>query len=325
MSKSWASCSSATARRMATATSARAPFTRRLSSLTRTARSSPSISTLKAALPPRLQRRVARFGCSLQILRIEIATSENYQILNTTGNKELPASDEAEIAGTQERTFTGSEERSKCRLALLGSTKVGSCDTWAPEPNLADPALWQGSSSLRIGNQERLVETDLPTADQLSTARTRRCDPLFERRGVESLDPRPLTRHTAAHEERGLCQPVAGVEGPALETAAGERSGKALESRRLNRLGSVERHDPRGEVEPALDLVVHLAAAKVVGEVRTARSSGTEAGDGLQPTGRALEKGHGGHQDRPSPDKERLKNVPDQTHVVVERQPTNHD
>ncbi len=99
------------------------------------------------------------------------------------------------------------------------------------------------------------------------------------------------------------------------------RSGRAS---RPHRLGAVEGEPPAREVEPGPVLRPDLLHAEVVGEVRPAAGRPPVAGDRLQPAPRPLQEGHRRHQHAPAAAVERLQHVPDQPHVVVERQPAHH-
>src|SRR5215469_15133718 len=106
-----------------------------------------------------------------------------------------------------------------------------------------------------------------------------------------------------------------------IEPTTSELVAEILERLPADRLCTIECHRPAAEVE-FVDLIFADAAhAQVIRKVGAAAAGRAMAADGLQPTHRAWQDRHRGHQrDRESCAK-RLENSSNQSHVVVWRQP----
>ena len=120
-------------------------------------------------------------------------------------------------------------------------------------------------------------------------------------------------------------QAVDGRHGLGPEAVAGIAPGKAGDGVRADGLGAVQGHAPTAEVEAGEGFVLHLAQAKLVGEVGGGGERAPVAMDGPQPALRAAQEGEGreGHDGQAEVDGEEP--ATDQPHVVVEGQPADGD
>ncbi len=290
----------------------------------------------RAAARP--QVRVAALGGELQVLRIVVAAAQDDEVLLPPGDEELAALDEAEVAGPQVRpTASGGGGRRglgehgakilRCRLRL---PPVATGDALAGDPDLPHPPVRQLRRARGVDDRDPLPQRRMPAADEPADRRARsvgrRRHGLATRqgRGVHRLDPRRAAAVGAGGEERRLGEAVAGIERRAAEAVRTEGVGEALESRGAHRLGTVEGHPPAREVEPLALPPGHLLDAELVGEVGAAGDRPAIAVDRLQPAPRPLQERDRRHQHGERAGVERLQHVPDQPHVMVERQPP-HD
>jgi hypothetical protein len=115
------------------------------------------------------------------------------------------------------------------------------------------------------------------------------------RGGVDVEPHRAVAVPAAGDEQRRFRESVRGPERRPSETALMEHAMECLERSMTDRLGSVERNTPGGEVQRAALLRPDAAYAEVVGEVRAAAVRGLQPGDRLEPARGALEKRGGGH------------------------------
>src|SRR5215212_9584195 len=110
-----------------------------------------------------------------------------------------------------------------------------------------------------------------------------------------------------------------------FESARCKRFGEALQRLGANRFCAVESNFPGAQIELCALFFGHLPHAKVICEVWTTARRGAEVRDCLEPANRALQESRWRHENATRSDVERLQNVPDQSHVVIKRQPADDD
>ena len=84
----------------------------------------------------RTNRRVATFNRLLDILRNEVATAQNDQIFDSSGNVDLIEIDEAEVPGAQEGAIAVCEQRAKRLPGGVGLVPVALGDARTCQPDL---------------------------------------------------------------------------------------------------------------------------------------------------------------------------------------------
>lgn len=74
----------------------------------------------------------------LQILRIMIGAANDDQILQPSGDEELPVMKKSKIAGAKERPLAGSQVRAESFLRFFRLAPIAFCDTGTGNPNFTD-------------------------------------------------------------------------------------------------------------------------------------------------------------------------------------------
>ena len=281
----------------------------------------------------RPQRRVRPLRRGLEVLRIEVAPAQDDEILEPAGHVELAVEDEAQVAGAQEgpgvravrAVRVAGQAGAEVALGVLGPPPVALRHARPGDPDLPDPAGGRGARGRRLDHLQPLPQPRPAAADERPAARLAvrhpLRPPLLERCRAHRAHRRRDPRRPAGREQRRLGEPEAGVERRAAETAGRESRGEPLQGLGADRLGAVERQPPARQVEPRLLLRGDLAHAQLVGEVRAAARGAAIAADRGQPAQRLLQERDRRHQHAARPQVERLEDVADQPHVVVERQP----
>ena len=100
------------------------------------------------------------------ILRIEIATSYNDQILTATGDEQLVVLTKSQVARSQIIAITINQASMKYLICFFGFVPITNPDTRTGNPNFSDPAFRQLLVRLRIDNQYLRVWKKPPTADK---------------------------------------------------------------------------------------------------------------------------------------------------------------
>ncbi len=270
----------------------------------------------KSGATPGAQGFMRALRGELQVLRIVIAAPQNDQILAPAGDVELALAQETEVARAQERAAAVRQPGAQLRLARLRASPVSRCHAGSGDPDLADLLRRAGDPGLGIDDQHLLIPPGAPAAHQPLGGTRSRC--------VHRRHPRPFPRTPPGDEQRRLGQAVAGIERLAGEAAGGEGRGEPLKRVGAHRLGAVERHRPAAQIKPLPRLRADLLQAQLVGEIGTPARRRPVAGNRLQPAPRPLQEGRRRHQDATAAAEQRLEHVPDQAHVVVERQPAQH-
>ena len=282
----------------------------------------------------RLELGMALGGGELEILRIVVAAADDDQILEAAGDVEMPPVEETEITGAQERALARcvGEARGEGLLAGLVAPPVARGHARPGDPDLPDPSSLELPARLGVDDHQPLVAPGTATADEGSCrafvtvfGSHGNGAPFFEGVRREGGAGGLGVEVAAGHEEGGLGQAVAGVEGPGLESAGCEAFGEPCQGCGPHRLGAAEGHLPARQVEPRELLGADLAATQLVGEVGTAAGGGAVARDGLEPAHRPPQEGHGCHEDRRGARVEGFEHIADQPHVVEQRQPADDD
>ena len=137
-----------------------------------------------------------------------------------------------------------------------------------------------------------------------------------------AVDERAPAQRREGQPDRGLGQPVHRRHRLPPETVGGEALGEPLDRRRAHRLGAVEGQPPRAQVEPLELRVVDLGQAELVGEVRAGRDRAPVGVDRPEPSRRAGQEHLRAHHHQRDAEIQAAQPRADQTHVVIQRQPT---
>jgi hypothetical protein len=277
----------------------------------------------------RPQGRVAALGRDLQVLWVEIAATDDDQVLEPAGDEQVVGPKEAQIAGAQEGPLARRQMSLEISLRGVGPSPVAVGHMGTGHPDLPHRTCSAGLAGLGVNHQHALVHPGVATAHQRADrgARGARLGHgiALQGCGVHLEHDRRRAPDPAAHEEGGLRQAVAGIKDLAAEAAGAEHDDKPLQGVGPHGLGAVEGHVPRRQVEPGPLLLGDLAGAELVGEVGAAAGRSAIARDGLKPPQRPLKEGHGRHEDATGTEVERLEHAAHEPHVMVERQPAHDD
>src|SRR5690348_13112835 len=93
----------------------------------------------------------------LDVLRIDVASVNDDQILQPTGDEEVTVDEASQITGAEKGTLAGvGKVRLKCRSRFVGSLPVPFCNVWPRDPHLAD-LVWPASCQrFRVGDLKTL-------------------------------------------------------------------------------------------------------------------------------------------------------------------------
>ena len=235
--------------------------------------------------------------------------------------------EKAEITGAQVRTaITPRDAGPKDTLRLRRVAPIALRDAWTGKPDFADLAVRTDRPALGIHNVQRVSGGNLATTDhaRTKTGKAGLAGGLLQRVPVEPTHHRPRAWGRARDEESGFGEAVAREKGLTPEAIFGEHRGETVERLVPHRLRAVEGEPPAAQIEIPPVVRSDLAQAELVAEIRAAAGSRPVCRDRPQPAYRLFKKGKRWHQNSGGTDVERLENVSDQSHVVVERQPADH-
>ena len=109
-----------------------------------------------------------RLDGMLDILRVVIHAAENEQVFEASGDKQLPIAQKAQVARAQEGATTVIEPRLKSLFVQVIAFPVATSNTGAGNPDLTDSVVAQRRVSVRIGDDDLLIEQVAATANQLA-------------------------------------------------------------------------------------------------------------------------------------------------------------
>ncbi len=266
----------------------------------------------------------------LDVLRIKVASPDDDQIFQPTGDEQLASAYEPKITGPKVPR-TGIVIRRKAGLkgarGRSGLVPVPPGNARTRHPDLADPVVGQPGLVLGIDDEHLMIAGEPARTDHEASRRSggvhRRDFTLIEGGRIDlQLDGR-CRRWPTADDQGRFRQAIARQKGFAAEPTRRKCVGEPVDRLRPDRLSAVERDGPAAEVEPLLLLGGHPAGAEVVGEVRTTADRGAGPADQLQPANRPLQERHRREQGGRPAAVEGLQRAADQPHVVVQGEPRN--
>ncbi len=121
--------------------------------------------------------RVALCGRGFYILWVMVATVDDHQVLQPTGDEQLAVVRETQVTGTQERAFARVlQVRAERLLRFVGSLPIPLRDAWPRHPDLAHLAGQHAGQPVRVGNDDPLVGHGLSATDQGTGPALAGCD-----------------------------------------------------------------------------------------------------------------------------------------------------
>ncbi|HEX7185403.1 MAG TPA: hypothetical protein VF756_26500 [Thermoanaerobaculia bacterium] len=127
------------------------------------------------------ESRVAALNRQLDILRVEVAPADDNQILQTSGDKQLPATvDKTEVTSAQEWTIPVRKSNAKRCLGFFGAVPISLRYAFTGDPDLSDAFREQRLPRHGIGDNHSLPHPGAATSDQGATILRRNCAPLLE-------------------------------------------------------------------------------------------------------------------------------------------------
>ena len=130
---------------------------------------------------------------------------------------------------------------------------------------------------------------------------------------------------TGRDQQRRLGEAITGGQRSAVETCRFEPLGEPRERGSADKLRARECKPPAAQIEPREGFVGNTVRTQRVGEIRPAAERSAVPIDRLQPAPRPLQKIARRHQNRGEAGEQRVQQSADQSHVVVQRQPTDED
>ena len=270
---------------------------------------------------------MTRLDGALDVLRVMIFPANDDQVFDAPGDVELRVAQETEIAGAQPRTAAVGVRGVQDVARVVGLCPVTGRDVRAAYPDFADGVLRQRRPRLGLDDPQLLAfdrgaaahETQRLPRAFIGGDRTARA----ERIGIDIEITRTGTCAASRREQRRLRHAVARVKRLAPQPAAGERRREPVEGARIDRLGAAVDEFQTAQVERRLLLGGHHAGAQIESEIRRAGRARAVMRERRKPAHRPLEKTHRRHQHRARAEIQRLEQVSDQPHVMVDRQPAN--
>ena len=148
---------------------------------------------------------------------------------------------------------------------------------------------------------------------------------LGQRLAREALAVERGSRFGEGHADHRLRESVAGVHHVRAQAVGLEGLVEGADRSRAHGLGPVEGQAPAREVQAFAEGGWDPLEAAGVGEVGRHRQRPAVVADRPQPALRLTEEGHGRHQDEGDLPEDRPQEPADQAHVVIEREPGDHD
>ena len=254
----------------------------------------------------------------LEVVRIEVLTVHDHQVLHAPCDVQLPAAEEAEVPGVQPA------------LPLQGGVGGGG----VVEVPLGHVVAADPDPAHVILGEPAAVEPGDPDLDAVQGAAAAHGDhgavPVRLPHGVarprglagepDPVDDVPEGRE--GHRQRGLGEPVDREDGGPREAGRGEAVEELPGERQGDGLGPVHDEPHPGEVEAVGDpLAVDGLQGVPVPEVRRGEDRRPEGGRVLQPDQRRAREGRRGHEHLVRAAEQRREVEAHEAHVVGERHP----
>ena len=315
------SCSSATARRMARTTastsSGKRPFgCRARFPILRRRRSRRLVAGLdfggddqsffvgdidrKRRATTRPYRRVTLFHRQFNIVGVKVAATDDDQILQATGDKQLAIFQESQIPGAEKRSLTGIFQvglESCVRFPRVGSNSPESRSGRTPRfrpPHRVHKESTIPDRTMTISGIEQGVATSDQCPHILLLVGGLHDAVLFKRCHLCRAEHGLIFQKPAGNHQRGFGESITRIEEARAETTGGKGRRKPFHGVRADWLRAVVSHIPTAEVESFTLLRSNPASAQFIGEIGAAADGGFVARNGLEPPHRPLRKDCGG-------------------------------
>src|SRR5205085_9974723 len=139
---------------------------------------------------------------------------------------------------------------------------------------------------------------------------------VFKRLSLKSPGERGERSPAARNNQGGFGQPVTRVEGFPAESARLKHGDESLYRVLPDRFSAIEGDTPTAQVKAFALFSRDVADAQLVRKVRPSAGGASVTRDGGQPAKRLLQKSTGRHENAARADVERLKDVPNEPHVM---------
>ena len=180
----------------------------------------------------------------LEVLRVEVAATQDDQVLGTAGHEELPAVQEAQVPGSHPTLVISFEPGVEDLPRLFGTPPITTGHGRPTDPDFPHLAGFSEAPRGSFDDND-LVSIDGKAARHQAPAAQPPCAAsLFEGLGVITVDKRCLPRLATADHQRRFGQAIAGKKSVLAEAGRGEALREPLQGLGPHRLGAVEGDDP---------------------------------------------------------------------------------
>ncbi|PQM44949.1 hypothetical protein C1Y40_04894 [Mycobacterium talmoniae] len=276
------------------------------------------------------QRRVAVLRGGFQVVGVVVRPADDDEVLEPSGDEQFAVEQESHIAGAQERPAPGvGEERREGFLRFGRLAQVALCNAGPGDPDFPDLVGAALPPRDRIGDHR--LHTVLHRAATDERRRTRVLGRHVDDVVVAQRDRVDVPPHRfgglrpGGHQQGRLGQPVHRPERGVPETRRGEGVGEPLQGGGIHRFGTRHRRRPVRQVQRRPFGGAGAFHAQVVGEIRGDTDIRAGFRQRFQPPHRVLDECLGRHQITAAAQVQRAEHRPDQTHVVMQRQPGRHN
>ena len=278
------------------------------------------------------ERGVCLSGHPFHVLRMNVASLQDDHIRPATGDEQLSLVPYTKVPGAEPRGAAyavTNATRPEYRGGFRWVSPVAAGHHLPAYPDLPFHAIRTAGGTVRLHNDHLTTNGWCTAAHQRNRGfgGVRSGDdqpPLTQRHGINTRRTRGSALRRTGHQQRGLGQAVTGDKHPRIKPRAGERLHEALLRGVVNRLGAVERHPHRRQVERRTFRCRGALHTQFPGKIGRCRGYRTEAMQQFQPREWPLQEGGGCHQHRGRADVQRLQNPANEPHVVIGRQPERH-
>src|SRR5215213_6207694 len=212
-------------------------------------------------------------NCSLEVVRVEIATTDNDQVLDAAGDEQFVRLEKTEISAAKVRT--GAAIGKICLKhvrGFFGPIPVTGGHAWSTDPNLTHFTRRARCERFRVRDNDLQFALRSTAADERNQIVFTRlvigdCESSFERSALHRLDGWLRLHACAGNEERRFRQAIAGIKSLALEATRSEEVHEALQSFRAHRLSTIESDSPTTQIEQITLFCRDFLGTQIISEV----------------------------------------------------------
>ncbi len=259
-----------------------------------------------------------RFQQDFKILRIQILSPDQDQILEATGNEQFPVMYKCQISGTQPGfPVLADKSLSGCGLVL----PIALRDAWARHPDFANCMILHKFPCLRMHQRQRMTVLHCAAVYDGLSGGIRFEMPRCHSFRIDIDRTGPAAGPPAGYQQGRFGQSVAGIDRVRIQTRCLEFLCKGCKGFLANRFRTTECNPPAAQVQCLHRAFANALHAQPECKIGPSTDTAAVSGNGFQPAYRTLQKMHRRQERQSNTTVQWLHEPPHQSHIMEQWQP----